>query len=275
LAREPIYREYLYPNGLGWGAATHILLPDGCKVSIGFESAFSDGPLSKSVIEKLTLLRPHLARSLALTVQTETRTLASMTDSLASFGVPACVVDDRLRIKVANELFQGFIPFIVLDRKERIALSRPSSDALLLQLIQQGHARRSALTVGSIPLPPSNDEPAAVLHIVPICGSARELFSTGLFIVSILNLEPHEPPDAALLRGLFNLTPAEGRVARLISTGISAVQASRVLGLSVETVRSQLKSIFAKTGAANQASLVALLAGVRMPRASSKRTTDP
>jgi DNA-binding CsgD family transcriptional regulator len=64
------------------------------------------------------------------------------------------------------------------------------------------------------------------------------------------------PPRVAVLYGL---TPAEGRLAAKLAELRSTEQAADDLSISLHTVRSQLKSIFAKTGAQTQAELLMLL----------------
>ena len=65
-----------------------------------------------------------------------------------------------------------------------------------------------------------------------------------------------------LLHGLFDLTPAEGNLAQQLVTGETLTSLADKLDLSQETLRSQLKSIFAKTGTHRQSMLVRLLAGI-------------
>jgi DNA-binding CsgD family transcriptional regulator len=57
----------------------------------------------------------------------------------------------------------------------------------------------------------------------------------------------------------YGLTPAETKLAILIAEGIDLETAATRLCVSVQTIRSQLKSIFAKTNVSRQAELVALL----------------
>ena len=59
----------------------------------------------------------------------------------------------------------------------------------------------------------------------------------------------------------------EARVARAIIVGQTVESFSSSLGVSRETVRAQLKSVFAKTGVQRQAELVALLVGKTLPLA--------
>lgn len=58
---------------------------------------------------------------------------------------------------------------------------------------------------------------------------------------------------------MHGLSRAEARLASLLAEGISLEEAAEALQVSIQTVRSQLKSVFAKTGVTRQAELVALL----------------
>jgi DNA-binding CsgD family transcriptional regulator len=57
----------------------------------------------------------------------------------------------------------------------------------------------------------------------------------------------------------YGLTPAETKLAVLVAEGIDLETAATRLAVSVQTIRSQLKSVFAKTNVNRQAELVALL----------------
>jgi len=60
---------------------------------------------------------------------------------------------------------------------------------------------------------------------------------------------------------LFCLTPAEARLAQWVAEGRSLKEAAAAFGVSIHTVRMQLRSIFAKTGTRRQAELVRLMFG--------------
>lgn len=61
------------------------------------------------------------------------------------------------------------------------------------------------------------------------------------------------------LEQLFSLSPAEARLAQLLADGLSMDEAAVQLGVSRNTVRSQLQAVFAKTGTNRQGDLVRLL----------------
>jgi DNA-binding CsgD family transcriptional regulator len=62
------------------------------------------------------------------------------------------------------------------------------------------------------------------------------------------------------VRDAYGLTRAEVRVAFAVSAGISVVAAADLLGVSANTVKSHLRSVFIKTGARGQVELARLMA---------------
>jgi DNA-binding CsgD family transcriptional regulator len=84
--------------------------------------------------------------------------------------------------------------------------------------------------------------------------------------VMVTTVVPRETPAVEVVQGLFDLTPTEARVARLIGNGDTLSGIASAGGRSEQTVRGQLKSILAKTGLHRQSELVGLLRGIPMPR---------
>jgi DNA-binding CsgD family transcriptional regulator len=65
--------------------------------------------------------------------------------------------------------------------------------------------------------------------------------------------------DAAILHSRFRLSPAEARIALGIARGQTLAAIAANNGISVQTVRTQLKAIFSKTGVHRQAELALLI----------------
>jgi DNA-binding CsgD family transcriptional regulator len=65
--------------------------------------------------------------------------------------------------------------------------------------------------------------------------------------------------DPTLLGSLFELTPAEVRLAAELMKGTDLAHAAAVQHLSITTIRSHLNAIFTKTNTHRQAELVELL----------------
>ena len=66
-------------------------------------------------------------------------------------------------------------------------------------------------------------------------------------------------PPPVLLQHLYGLTPAEARVAALLTDGLTLDEIGAHLGTATATVRNQLKQVFAKTGARRQGDLIRLI----------------
>jgi DNA-binding CsgD family transcriptional regulator len=99
-----------------------------------------------------------------------------------------------------------------------------------------------------------------VLHLLPIRRLAHDIFARTTALVVATPLTPASIPQADLLGGLFDLSPAEDRVARALMGGMSLQDCARTFGVAQDTVRKQLKSIFAKTATSRQTELLQLLA---------------
>jgi DNA-binding CsgD family transcriptional regulator len=78
-------------------------------------------------------------------------------------------------------------------------------------------------------------------------------------IVFISDTEQPRAPDAHMLRRLYELSPAEARAATALADGARLAIAAAKLGLSVNTVKTQLKQIYAKTGCSSRADLARLM----------------
>ncbi len=90
----------------------------------------------------------------------------------------------------------------------------------------------------------------------PLLDLGHERVCAALFLSD--PIEAPAPP-AAVLMALFGLTRAEARVAGALAEGRSLEEVSERFRLSKQTVRTQLKSVFFKTGTSRQSELVRLV----------------
>lgn len=106
---------------------------------------------------------------------------------------------------------------------------------------------------------PRNLRPPLQVRVSPLLittlGSAR----TPAAVVFVNDPQNEQRAPNHTLRELFGLTPAESRVALLMARGESVNRLADLIGVSRNTVRSQVKSIYAKTGVNRQTDLIRLL----------------
>jgi len=181
-------------------------------------------------------------------------------EALGLIGLAAAVLGPRGQPLAVNRLFEELMPHVVRERGERMAFSDAAADALFaeglaLPPVVAGSAR-------SIPIRGSRARPPMIAHLIPLDAAAHDVFFGASSILIVTPLTLHTPPNAAVLQTLFDLTPAEARVARGIGEGRTVEAIAEAFGLSRETIRSQLKAVLGKTGVGRQADLVAMLAGI-------------
>jgi DNA-binding CsgD family transcriptional regulator len=100
---------------------------------------------------------------------------------------------------------------------------------------------------------------------LPVTRSARDLFTGAGAFLYVTSVASRPGPEVKLLELLFDLTPAEARIAGLITEGHSVHLIARQQQITPNTVRRHLKAVFAKTGVHRQAELVSLLGGAGHP----------
>ena len=112
-----------------------------------------------------------------------------------------------------------------------------------------------------VPRPEAPPEGWLRMVVAPIYfGASRGCASRAA--VWILNTESPGVPSEELVAALFGLSRAEARLALGVLQGLSVAEHARANGVGIATVRSQMHSIFTKTGVRRQAQLVALLSRV-------------
>ncbi|WP_407167541.1 helix-turn-helix transcriptional regulator [Bradyrhizobium sp. ORS 111] len=261
-------REFFRPRGLGWGAGTAIPVPSGDVLIYSVEREYDRGPIEQEAVKQLDALRPHLARAALLSARLGMERARAATESLAMLGLPAAVVRRGGRLMTANTLFDRLVPDVMQDRTDRLTLAPASADLLFAQALAALDHGMISVEVRSVPIAAQDDRPPMIVHVVPIHGAAQDLFDRASAIVMVTPVVPSDVPTAEVLQGLFDLTPAEARVARGIAEGRTVETIATAFGISRETVRNQLKAVLAKTGQRRQVELAGLLAGTRTPQGS-------
>lgn len=264
LTDEPIYRDFWRPTGFGWNVGAAIPLPTGENVIFSLNRLYKRGPVEPVFVERLDVLRPHIARSVLISARLQLERARAAGEALALIGLPALVLDERGKVLYANSLIEALTGVLRWRARDRIALTDIAADALMREAIERLH-RHDAQPICSFPLRDAEGVAVKVAHIAPVRRSALDIFPR---CAAVLILTPVAAPDAPpieLLQSLFDLTPAEARVARGLASGAAAEDIAKSGGVSVNTIRTQLRGVLEKTGCSRQAEVVALLAGVAPP----------
>lgn len=117
-------------------------------------------------------------------------------------------------------------------------------------------------SVRSFPLRDTGANAMMVAHVVPIRLSARDIFVRCAAALVLTPVTLPQAPPVELVQSLFDLTPAEARVARHLAAGETVEKIASVGSISLNTVRTQVRGVLEKTGCHRQAEVVALLGGI-------------
>ncbi|MBG0811809.1 LuxR family transcriptional regulator [Methylosinus sp. H3A] len=255
---DPVMTHWGTPAGLRHAAALAAPMPTDDFVVVQVNRRIGQPPFEPADIARLDAFRPHLARAGFLAARWRLERLRAATEALALIGLPAAVLDTRGRALAANDLVEKMTRHVKWLPDDRLALADSTANGMLRRALADISAPAAA-TVRSFPARGRADD-TVIVHLVPMTGQARDLFDGGCALMVVTPVAVRRAPDAALIRGLFDLTAAEANVASGIVEGLSPEQIAERHGTSRATVRCQLKGVFAKTGVGRQSQLAALLA---------------
>jgi DNA-binding CsgD family transcriptional regulator len=257
LENESFYTDILRPSGLGWCAGTSVRAPSGDTLVLSIEKAWANGPVSRAVADQLDTLRPHLARAAVLAGRLGFERARTAVATLEMIGLPAVAVTQAGRVVATNPGFLASAPAVSVGAQNQVQFHGASVQQMFLEAL----ARPASLarTGRSIPVAGTDASPPLIAHVLPLRLAGLDVFAGAVSILFLTPLTPQNSPAPEMLQALFDLTPAEARVASLLIDGNTVDTISKTHAVSLNTVRTQLKSVFQKTGVDRQADLVSLL----------------
>ena len=263
---DPLVTEWAGPSGFHRGVGTAIHVPNGDVAIVQLHRRTGEAAFGSEDVQRLNALRPHLARACVLTIRWREERLRSATQALELLGLPAAVVDSGGRVLAANGLIEALSGHIVWRARNRIALVDVAAGrALDRAFARAGAGLNDASGTGSFAASNLDSSDPVIIHAIPVEGQARDLFGAALTLLAVTRPGAARTPDPMLIQGLFDLTAAEARVAAGLIEGRSVSDLASQNGVGVETVRTQVKSILAKTGVQRQAEFVAKFRSADLP----------
>lgn len=258
MSRHPFYCDFFNKFELKSYVACLVERQPHYEVYFSMQRAMSQGTFSGEDTRKLDWVVPHMRSAMAMRDRTlALSTMASLSARLIerlAFAVAIYTPDRRMLLaNTAGERWARRLDPI--GKTGEWQLSRHFAEMLQAACDPQNplgaqaaravdnHGNQAEVLV--LPLPATHafatqwQQPAAMV-VVHEAGAPSVLID-------------------AVMRNLYGLTPAETRLVSRLATGEGLPDASRQLRIRHETARTQLKSIFLKTGCTSQAQLTHLL----------------
>ena len=259
--RLPVHTEFFDPRGYPAGAAT-VMQGAQDDALLCIVEGFATHGDARAAVPWLDTLRAPLGRAFSLTARLRDTKADRAVLALDLAGVGAAVISGDGRLRAANDRFTGRLGDRMSDRPGRLHFADRFLQARFADAL-------AALGVGpdvrSIVVAATGDQPACVIHLLPLTRGARDVFGWDGVLLLLAEAANASIPDADLLRLLFDLTPTEARLTRHLVEGRTPAEAAALLGITDATARTHLRRVFAKTGVRRQAGLVRLLLGLGGP----------
>lgn len=265
MRKEPYYEEFLKRWDFRHAMMVPIIKDENDLGIMAVHRGYRQGPPPAEDFEKFGVLLPHIRRSVKMQFKLLNASLHEQlySECLDKIMNGALLLDSSGKILHANITAEKIISkhptlnfrhghLIIRDRKAMEWLNSALAEAINGILDQPVEIPVYCLSKG-------NNGAKLILYVTPVSKRIRcmESIAAILFIsdASISNKTTSE----AILRKLYNLTPAEVALAAALLDGLTLRQHAEERSVSFNTVRTQLRGLFNKTGTQRQPELVALL----------------
>jgi len=261
------FANELEKNGCRYLLAT--VFPVGPQIlgGIGLMRAKRDGVYDSHDVTSMSRFLPHIQRASRIHFRMGRleSTLTSMEALFDRFSTPIVLTDRAGRLRHANaaghEALRKATYLVVRNGHVGPACIRLSEqfDRLVSAAVSQELSKK-VLDQGSVMRLLDANGRAAFLTVYSVRGQPKLVGMAQAevaFCLTYVNATP--AVDASRLQAAFGLTPAETRLADRLIRGQDLREIAEHLGLSRETIKTQLSSLFTKTATHRQAELVARL----------------
>lgn len=242
------------------------LLPLGPQAvgAIGIHRSYDMSAFTETDRSKLGLLLPHLTK--ALRIQSRLQHL----EDQQKIGLDAM---DALAVGIIVVSARGYVLFANKSAETILQTGRGLSvwkGCLHVPLSAKNQALQQAINDASVM---SRDEPFAADNVLAlprsggeaplslvVCPARCEAFGIKpiqpIAMIFVNDPDSQTTPSQAKLAALYQLTPAEAKLTTALLNGEHLQDYSARVGIGIQTAKSHLKQVFAKTGKGRQTDLI-------------------
>lgn len=262
-----IYNDFMRPNGFQ-NIAICTLLEVGHARRVGsFLRAKDAKEFTEADLHTIQIYAPHFARAAKLEARLQSlqRDITTSDRAMSHFAQGAIWVDSSLRIMWMNSHAQEQLASRdgLLALQGRLVAER-MNDQATLSLAVHAAAAASGRRGSSLQIARMKSVQPWLVSIIPgklpaEFGAGAEVSDVPHALVLLQKGMSPKLPTHQQLQQLWGLTPAEARLAIGLLQSESTTEYAKRHALSPNTVKTQLKQLFAKTGTNRQATLLQML----------------
>jgi DNA-binding CsgD family transcriptional regulator len=269
LRRTAFFDEVMRPQDLGHAAMIGLSRKPDFGVGFCLNRGPRQGPYSEQQRYLLERLTPHLMRTVQLGFQLGTyKALQHMEyNTLDRITVGVALLDRNASVLFVNKALQSMAIDGALSLRNQRLSSYSAPHAKRLNGLVQSASRGAPGATMAIPHPIDGRSVAVLVSSV----RSRDLdrfasldMRDAAAMVFVLDpaISTTIPPEWVM--DAYGLTLAEARVALHAASGRSVAEVGAQLKISPNTVKTHLRSVFAKTGVHGQAELASIIASLKL-----------
>ena len=259
IQRSAYYQDFLAPVGLRWFAGVRVACGDDIWC-LSIQRTLNQTPFSPKEKGQLAALSVQLSSAAAIA---KALGFASANAAMEAFEVSrtgALLLNRAGEVIKANQAAERLFVDDLKISSKRLSTGNPDVTAALDRALQRLLWNRNTAALSEpIALPRTGKRPI-LAYLLKLSAMTRNAFSDGQAIIVLADLEKRWRPPETILRTSFGLTIAEAKLASAIASGSSLEGVADELGITKQTSRNHLKSIFHKVGVHRQAELVSIFA---------------
>ncbi|MDH4651396.1 MULTISPECIES: helix-turn-helix transcriptional regulator [unclassified Pseudomonas] len=261
IRHSPYYQEFHRYCGLGNITSVKLYETSSSKAFLSLLTNWDTQLPNDRQQSLLNRLSPHLttAGRLSERIQSLELQLAKRDLLLDQHTAPLWLVDSESRVVYCNQSATQRMSQVGFALHETFGrLHCAHHEASLQAQVRQASGKSGPQRAGWLRLTGPH---AGDLLITPVPADApfNRYFQKPLVLLALLDNQP----QSQLLADIFHLSPAEKRLAELLAQGNTPDACAERLNVSINTVRTQLRTLFRKTDTSRQADLVKLFARLR------------
>ncbi|MCW8060446.1 helix-turn-helix transcriptional regulator [Agrobacterium tumefaciens] len=257
LLKTEFYNDWLAPNDIACSIGVTIDKNGDCPLIISTVTSRADQERNSQFSEQLTRIAPHLRRAARFYRNGPPKwsgfDLGSSLFDAVDVGVIIVGEDGRIKTssRAGQELLDG-TPFASISPLGQLRLRNENAQSVLRAMLMRTYVGQKSVSLVS---------KGGKLTLIRVEKDRISLYFEGPTVVVLMEKLgiANCAGDIDQFTSIYGLTRAEKRALSGIVNGKSVIQIADEAHLSPETIRTQLKSLYSKTGVNGQAGLLRLV----------------
>lgn len=259
---EDGFQQLMHRHGFRHFVGQFVYRSEHAQVVLSLERRLPASAYSPAELARLEHLYRWLRGAGRLAAEMGFRQTGGMIDGFSLLSVPALLLGSDGRIIRMNEAAEPLVGDVITVVSGRPAAMVRSGNGSLQDGIDRAMSGRIVGDGQAVVLQRRRGGRPVIADFIPLSRGARDLFSAGTAIMLMTDVAAPARTPAQSLKLLFGLTGRETSLLATLADGSDVRDAAERLGITVNTARVHLRSVFAKTDTSRQAELLALVAQI-------------